>query len=327
LIGTAFATDFTTFFALFLVYGLLYVPTLSVANSLAFAHLKDPAREFGFVRMGGTVGWIVVSWPFIFLLGDKADAMQTRWVFIVAGILSFVLAAYSLMLPHTPPRKDAAGLDRFAWLRAARLLAVPHVLVLFIVILIDSVIHNGYFVVIDGFLTQIGISAKMTMVVSSIGQVAEILAMLVLGAVLTRVGWKWTMIVGVLGHAVRYGVFAFFGTADHQLLIIAIQILHGICYAFFFATVYIYVDAVFPADVRSSAQGAANLLILGAGMVFASQLFPRLAALYTVRDAAGVAMVDYGRLFLVPTLMAIAGIGLLAIFFKPPTVRPEQVAG
>jgi len=327
LIGTAFATDFTTFFALFLVYGLLYVPTLSVANSLAFAHLKDPAREFGFVRMGGTVGWIVVSWPFIFLLGDKADAMQTRWVFIVAGILSFVLAAYSLMLPHTPPRKDVAGLDRFAWLRAARLLAVPHVLVLFIVILIDSVIHNGYFVVIDGFLTQIGISAKMTMVVSSIGQVAEILAMLVLGAVLTRVGWKWTMIVGVLGHAVRYGVFAFFGTADHQLLIIAIQILHGICYAFFFATVYIYVDAVFPADVRSSAQGAANLLILGAGMVFASQLFPRLAALYTVRDAAGVAMVDYSRLFLVPTLMAIAGIGLLAIFFKPPTVRPEKVAG
>jgi len=326
LVGTAFATEFTTFFALFLVYGLLYVPTLSVANSLAFTHLKDPAREFGFVRMGGTVGWIVVSWPFIFLLGDTADVEQTRWVFIVAGILSFVLAAYSLILPHTPPRKDAAGLDRFAWLRAARLLAVPHVLVLFIVILIDSVIHNGYFVVIDGFLTQVGISAKMTMVVSSIGQVAEIAAMLVLGVVLTRVGWKWTMIVGVLGHAIRYAVFAFFGTADHQVLIIAIQVLHGICYAFFFATVYIYVDAVFPVDVRASAQGAANLLILGAGMVFASQLFPRLAALYTVHDAAGVAVVDYGRLFLVPTVMAIVGIALLGFFFKPPTVRPEAVA-
>src|SRR5690606_14783130 len=153
LIGTAFVTSFAAFFSLFLLYGLLYVPTLSVANSLAFAHLRDPAGEFGFVRMGGTAGWIAVSWPFIFLLGERADAQQTRWVFIGAGILSLVLAAYSLTLPPTPPRKDVAGLDRFAWLRTARLFAVPHVLVLFIVILVDSTIHNGYFVVIDGFLT------------------------------------------------------------------------------------------------------------------------------------------------------------------------------
>lgn len=324
LIATAFVTDFPTFFALFLVYGLLYVPTLSVANSLAFAHLKRPAEEFGFVRMGGTVGWIAVSWPFIFLLGDKADPLQTRWVFIVAGLLSLVLAAYSMTLPHTPPRKDVVGLDRFAWLRAARLFAVPHVLVLFIVILIDAVVHNGYFVVIDGFLSQVGISPKMTMVVSSIGQMAEIVTMLVLGLALTKLGWKWTMIIGILGHALRYGVFAFFGTPEYQWLVILVQALHGICYAFFFATVYIYVDAVFPADVRTSAQGAANLLILGAGMVFASQLFPRLAAHFTVTSAAGDAVVDYGKLFLVPTAMAIGAILLLGLFFRPPTRGPVK---
>jgi MFS family permease len=324
LIATAFVTDFPTFFALFLGYGLLYVPTLSVANSLAFANLRKPAEEFGFVRMGGTVGWIVVSWPFIFLLGDQSDPLQTRWIFIVAGILSLALAAYSLTLPHTPPRKNVEGLDRFAWVRAARLMAVPHVLVLFIVILIDSIIHNGYFVVIDGFLSQVGISAKMTMVVSSIGQVAEIATMLILGTVLKKLGWKWTMIVGIFGHAARYGVFAFFGTPDFQWLIIAIQALHGICYAFFFATVYIYVDAVFPADVRTSAQGAANLLILGAGMVFASQLFPRLAAYFTVTSATGTAVVDYSQLFLIPTAMAIGAILLLGLFFRPPTPGPDK---
>lgn len=325
LIGTALVTSFPAFFALFLVYGLLYVPTLSVANSLAFANLKDPAAEFGFVRMGGTAGWVAVSWPFIFLLGDHADAAQTRWVFIVAGLLSLVLAGYSLTLPHTPPRKDAAGLDRFAWLRAARLLAVPHVLVLFLAIFVDAVIHNGYFVVIDGFLTQVGISAKLTMVVSSLGQVAEIVTMLVLGAVLKRLGWKWTMIVGVLGHAVRYSVFALWGTPEHAWLIVAVQVMHGICYAFFFATVYIYVDAVFPADVRASAQGAANLLILGVGMVLASQLFPRLAAHYTHLGADGAAVVDYGKLFLVPTVLAVTTMGLLAVFFRPPTARPGEV--
>lgn len=327
LVAAAFVTRFPAFFALFLVHGLLYVPTISVANSLAFAHLANPAAEFGVVRTGGTIGWIAVSWPFIFLLGDTADAAQTRWVFIVAGIISLVLAGYSLTLPHTPPRRNAAGVDRFAWFRTARMFAVPHVAVLFLVILVDAIIQNGYFVVIDQFLTQVGISAKLTMVVSSIGQVAEIVTMLVLGAVLKRLGWKWTMITGVLGHAVRYSVFAFCGTPEHAWLIAGIQVLHGICYAFFFAAVYIYVDAVFPADVRASAQGAANLLILGVGMVGASQLFPRLVAHYSFVTTGGAAAVDYGRLFLVPTAMAIGAILLLAFFFRPPTARPAGAPG
>ena len=310
------------FFALFLLYGLLYMPTLSVANSLAFAHLRDPAREFGFVRMGGTVGWIVVSWPFIFLLGDRADASQTRWVFIVAGLISLLLAGFSLTLPHTPPRQDAAGPDRFAWLRAARLLRQPFVAVLFVVIFFDSVIHNGFFVVIDGFLTHVGISAKMTMVVSSIGQMAEIVTMLMLGAVLRRLGWKRTMILGILGHVVRYGIFALFADSGQPWVIVAVQVLHGICYAFFFATVYIFVDAVFPTDVRASAQGGANLLILGVGMVVASQVFPRLIAVLTPAGGA----VDYARLFLIPTAVAAGSILLLLVGFHPPTRGPAPSA-
>jgi MFS family permease len=322
LIATAFVSSFPAFFALFLIYGLLYVPTLSVTNSLAFAHLRNPSGEFGFVRMGGTVGWIIVSWPFIFLLGDHAGAMETRWIFVVAGVLSLVLAGYSLTLPHTPPRTDMTGTDRLAWVRTAKFIAQPQVFILFLVVLIDAVVHNGYFVLIDGFLTQVGISARMTMVVSSIGQGAEIIAMLILGTVLAKLGWKWTMIIGVLGHAIRYGTFALFGTSEYQWLVILIQLMHGICYAFFFATVYIYVDKVFPADVRSTAQGAANVLILGGGMFFASQLFPQLAARFTIIDSVGVAAVDYSRLFAIPTAMAIVGILILAIFFKPPTARP-----
>ncbi len=328
LIATAYMKDFWPFFGCFLVYGLLYVPTISVTNSLAFANLKDPAKEFGFVRMGGTIGWIIVSWPFIFLLGDKADAAQTSWVFIVAGLISFALAAFSLTLPHTPPRPAEAGMDRVAWVKALRLLKQPYVLVLFLVTFIDSTIHNGYFVVIDGFLQKVGISANMSMVVSSIGQVAEILTMLVLGTVLKKLGWKITLMIGILGHLARFGVFAFFGTPDHAWLIVAIQVLHGVCYAFYFVTVYIFVDAVFPKDVRSSAQGLFNLLILGVGMVVASQLFPRLAAAYSTPAAemGGVAEVDYHQLFLVPSGMALVGILILALFFRPPTVSPENVS-
>jgi MFS family permease len=325
LIGAAYARDFWPFFGCFLVYGLLYVPTISVTNGLAFANLAEPAKDFGFVRMGGTVGWIVVSWPFIFLVGEKATPDQVRWIFLVAAILSFVMAAFSLTLPHTPPRRDAQGLDRLAWVRASRLLATPFVLVLFIVTFIDAVIHNGYFVVSDRFLTErVGIAGNLSMVVMSIGQVAEIVTMLILGSVLIRIGWKWTMIIGILGHAARFATFAFF--PDMPGIIIAVQVLHGICYAFFFATVYIFVDAVFPKDVRASAQGLFNLLILGLGMVAASFLFPALMTRLTHTqmgpEGVMVGAVDWQKVFLIPTGLALLGIVLLALFFRPPSERP-----
>ena len=73
--------------------------------------------------------------------------------------------------------------------------------------------------------------------------------------------------------------------------------LHGICYAFFFATVYIFVDEFFPKDVRASAQGLFNLMILGFGPLVANILGPRLMG--ETFNSAGV--VDFRSLFLVPT--------------------------
>ena len=322
LLGCAFLTDFWPFFGAFLVFSVMYVPSMSVANALAFANLKDPAKQFGTIRMGGTIGWILVSWPFVFLLTAHAGPDEIRMIFIVAAIVSFVFAGYSLTLPHTPPNKSGAGTDPLAWRKAIKLLGVPSIAVLFLVTFIDSTIHNGYFVMADGFLTnRVGIDANLSMIVLSIGQVAEIVTMFILGAVLVRLGWKATMIVGILGHGARFLVFAFF--PDSVPTIVGVQLLHGICYAFFFATVYIFVDAAFPKDVRSSAQGLFNLLILGVGNVAASFLFPALMAQWTDPATGGV---DYRTLFLVPAGMAVVAVLLLALFFRPAERAPTSVA-
>lgn len=322
LLATGFMRDFWPFFACFLVYGLLYVPTISVTNSLAFTHLADPAKDFGFVRMGGTIGWIVVSWPLVFLLDAKSTVEQLRWIFFVAAIISFALAAFSLTLPHTPPRPATSGESGLAWVKAVKLLKLPYVLVLFLVTLIDSTIHNGYFVLIAGFLqSAIKMPDNWISAVTTIGQVAEIVTMLALGTVLKRLGWKLTMLLGIAGHLVRFLVFAFFNSPSDMYLIIAVQVLHGICYAFFFATLYIWVDDVFPKDIRTSAQGLFNLLVLGAGLVLANFWFGAHKA--TVTSATGV--VDYHKLFLLPSGLAAAAVVLLAVFFRPPTARPAEV--
>jgi nucleoside transporter len=317
LLGTAFSTSFLPFFTCYLIYSLVYVPTLSVTNTVAFTHLPNPA-EYGSVRSGGTVGWIMASWPFVFILGAHADAAQVRSIFIVAAVISFIMAAFSLGLPHTPPRTEG-NVDKLAWRRALGLLRKPVVAVLFLVTFIDSVVHNGYFVLSDAFLTnRVGIAGNLSMVVLSLGQVAEILTMLVLGTVLARLGWRWTMIVGILGHAARFLAFSFL--ADSIPAIIAVQLLHGICYAFFFATVYIFVDEAFPKDVRSSAQGLFNLLILGVGNMVASFMFPAIVARLTGPDG----VVDYTTVFLVPAGLAGLGAMLLLIAFRPETHGPAK---
>src|ERR1700761_5848481 len=70
------SAPFWPFFLLMLLHSVFYVPTISIANSIAFANLKDPAKEFGPIRVWGTIGWIVASWPFIFILVDWAKVPQ-----------------------------------------------------------------------------------------------------------------------------------------------------------------------------------------------------------------------------------------------------------
>ena len=314
ILGMYWVKDFNTFFGLMLVHSLLYVPTISVANTLAFTHLKDAQKEFGLVRMGGTVGWILAAWPLYFVLQGKtgvAAVAAEQNIFLISGGASLLLAVFSLSLPHTPAKPAISGESPFAWLSAAKLLAKPYLLALFVVTFIDATIHNGYFLMADGFLKSVGIKPEWVMPVMSIGQVAEIVTMAILGKVLVRLGWKTTMIIGIMGHAARYSVFAFMPTS--QSMIIAVQVLHGICYAFFFATLYIFIDAAFPKDARTSAQGLFNLLVLGLGDLAAKWIFIPLQGSLTVKD-----VVDYKQLFLVPTGMALVAAVLLALFFNPP---------
>ena len=349
ILSLAFTTSFWPFFSLMLVHCLLYVPTNSIANSIAFANIKDPQKEFGLVRVGGTIGWILAAWPFTFILVDwdkvhaanpeglgkwvetvfgsglTGAALQrgTRWTFIVAGIASLVLAVYSLTLPHTPPKKVEKGADRFAWLEAFKLLKQPFMLVLWLVTFVDAFVLYSYFNWTGTFLGAsaeaggVGIKGNWIMPVMSLGQVAEMVTMFILGATLKRLGWRWTMVIGILGHAARFTVYAFWPSATP---VIVVQLLHGICYAFFFATVYIFADEFFPKDVRASAQGLFNMMVLGIGALVANSVCPYLMQQVFAHNG----VTDFRTMFLVPMFAALLAAIALALFFHPPARKQAE---
>ncbi|HEX7630527.1 MAG TPA: nucleoside permease, partial [Lacunisphaera sp.] len=315
MIGLFFTKDFTVFFTLMLIHSICYVPTISVANSLVFSHLKDAQAEFGKVRMGGTIGWILASWPLYFVLKGVSGAELQHalgYIFWVAGGASLLLAVFSLSLPHTPPKPAGGSAEALAWREAfGVLLSKPYVLVLFIVTFIDSTVHNGYFLLTGGFLGHIGVKAENIMPIMSIGQVMEIVTMAGLGYFLKRLGWRWTMTLGILGHAARFLVFAF--ASSSIATVVAVQLIHGICYAFFFATLYIFIDVAFPKDVRTSAQGLFNLLVLGLGDLAAKWIFIPLQAKLT-HDG----VVNYQQLMLAPAALGILAAVILLVGFNPP---------
>ena len=264
----------------------------------------------------GVVDWLKTALG----TGKKGNDLlkATSYTFMVSGIASLALAALSLTLPHTPPRPPAEGGDKLAWLEAVKLLRKPFVLVLFFVTFLDAAIHQAYFYWSATYLKGgVGIPANWIMPIMSIGQVAEIATMAFLGYVLKRLGWRFTMVVGILGHAGRFAAFAFY---PEPAVAILVNVLHGICYAFFFATVYIFIDEFFPKDIRSSAQGLFNFLILGAGPFVSNFVSAALADQYaTARDKNGAPIkFDFQQIFLYPCAVALVAAVLLMLFFHPP---------
>ncbi len=334
------------FFGCMAVHCLFFVPTISVTNAIAFANIQDAQKEFGMVRLWGTIGWIAAAWPFVFLLLDwskipplgeggfvtwlgnafatglegQALNQAKSWAFLTAGLASLLLAGFSLALPHTPPKPAQATDSQFAWLEAMQYLKHPFLLVLFIVTFIDAAVHDGFFYFAFTYLAKVGVPQNWVQAAMSVGQIAEIGTMAFLGVVLKTFGWRTTMICGILGHTARFCVFAF---VPDPIAAVAVNVLHGICYAFFFATLYILVDEVFPKDTRTSAQGLFNFLILGMGPIAARYIWPALNSAYTSKETG---VVDYRHLLLYPAGAALFAAVMLLLFFHPPKPGTDAAA-
>jgi MFS family permease len=353
ILGLVYVKTFWPFFGLMLLHCFFYVPTLSVANAIAFANLKDGRKEFGSIRLWGTVGWVAAAWPLVFIPIDwarvpsRADlggfvpwistalrtlktgpAMEAAMTgtFVVAGIASLVLAVFCLFLPHTPPSTEKAA--PFAPWAAIKLLKVPSLLVLFIVTFFDSLVHYCYYFWTSRFLQSIGVAENFIAPAMSIGQVMEVVAMAMLGLTIKKLGWKRTLILGIVSQMVRFGVYSF-GTRDTIWMVIAVNLVHGFAYACFFGAVFIYVDEHFPKDLRTSAQSLFSLMILGISQFASNFLWGGLGEMFsTTTEVAGkvVKVVDFHTLFLVPVGVSLFAAILLAVFFRPSPAINETTS-
>ena len=291
---TAYQTDYSAWLVLSIIYSIVYMPTLALSNSITFAHMKDPDSDFPKIRVWGTIGWIAASWAFPmiwlqtdlnfqwmppFIVGSEVANVTSRLAdaLIFSGVISVTYGLFCFMLPNTPPKKDAV--EKLAFKKAFELFNQTSFTILVVASLTVSIIHQIYFLQTGPFLSSIGLKDSQIGPAMTVGQFAEIAAMAYLGFFLKRFGFRKVIFLGVLAYAARYAVF---GTVTLPIWIMVVsQAFHGICYAFFFAGAYIYVDKIADEDVRHSAQTVFGMIILGGGPVIGGWLSGYLQETFT----------------------------------------------
>lgn len=259
-------TRFGSIYLLVLLYSVVYMPTLGLANVIAFRQIKDSKTEFAPIRVLGTIGWICAG-LIVGHMGAEATALPLK---LAAGA-SVILALYSILLPHTPPEaKEEFSLNTLFPVEVRRMFRDRGFLIFAIASFLICVPLQFYYAFTNLFLNQAGVAnaaGKMTG-----GQMSELGCMLLIPFFFRRLGVKWMLVAGMGAWVLRYICFAYGDPGAGVWMFWLGILLHGICYDFFFVTGQIYTDRKAPLAYRSAAQGLITLITYGAGMLLGSWL-------------------------------------------------------
>ncbi len=262
-------TGFAGLMTLLVINALCFMPTLALANSLAFRNI-DNRDKFSHVMVWGTIGWICSGLTVDFILGGTGKA-----IFYLAGGGAAAMAIYSLVgLPHTPPKgKEAAGGDVLG-LGALKLMKDPVFLIFAACVFLISIPLSFYFTWCNAFLVET--DRPNPTALQTLCQFSEILVMIIMPWFITRIGLKYILVIGMAAWAVRYVCFS---SMLFPLIVFGLLV-HGFCYCFVFIASFIFTDKKAPQGMSASAQSLVAFIIWGVGMFFGTQIAGVTAAKY-----------------------------------------------
>ncbi len=236
------------------LYNLCSAPTISLTTSITMSRLDEPKRQFGPVRALGTIGWMAGC-----LLISVLNADASTLAGFTGALLWLGLAGFTFLLPEIEPPKSV---EHLSWherlgLDALTLLKHPDHRVIFLCACLLNIPLAAFYPYTPPHLLDLGLHKPAAWM--SLSQIAEIFAMFMLGALLTRLRLKWILLAGLGFALARYGLFVL----NTQASVVAGLALHGCVYTLFFTTAQIYVNERVDAAWRTRAQALLTLMNSG----------------------------------------------------------------
>ena len=301
----------------------LYAPTLALGNSLSLHHLRDSKTDFPRVKILSAVGWIAGGVTLSLMKGEQSPDQ-----FYLAGAVSVLLGAFSLVLPHTPPKKvgQNISLGQMLGLDALALMKKPSFAIFIACLFLICIPLYFYFVMMSIYLTELqwtGLAGKMTL-----AQISDVIFLFLLPLMLKGLGYKKTIFIGILAWAARYLLLV--GSVNaltlQTPLIFAAILLHGVCYDFLFIAGQLYVDDEANERIRGACQGFIAFILWGIGAFVGTMLAGKVLAIHTLADVAGPIQHNWREIWMTPALGASAVLVLFLIFFRdPPRKSPPNI--
>ena len=316
------STDFNAFYPYVLGYMIAYMPTLALVNSVSFNQMDDPAKQFPMVRVWGTVGWIVAGLVISFVF--KWDSIENIGkgmlsnTFLMVAIASAILGLFSFTLPKTPPnrgKEEEVKISDILGLDALNLLKDRNFLIFFLASVLICIPLAFYYQNISPYLTEYKVENSTAW--ASLGQMSEVLFMLLLPFFFKKYGFKKTILLGMLAWTIRYLLFAYGNTGQLFFMIIIGIALHGICYDFFFVSGQIYTDSKAGEKVKSAAQGLITLATYGVGMLVGFWV----AGQIVDQNLIGEGLHSWKDIWVFPSVFAVVVLVLFALLFKNEKVQ------
>ena len=294
----------TSFYWVILFYALLYMPTIALSNSIAFSQMTDPGKQFPWIRVFGTLGWIVAG-----LTIGQLDIEKTATTFYLAAGVSGLLGLISFILPNTPPKAATNDASSALGTEAFVLFKERPYMVFFIAAILVCIPLSFYYGFANPFLNEVHLenaASKMTL-----GQVSEAAFILAIPFLFNRIGVKKMLLMGMTAWILRYIFFAYGNAADHAWMLYAGIILHGICYDFFFVTGYMYTEKKAGDKIKNAAQGLFTFATYGVGMFIGTWFSGFTVDKYKVGE-----LHNWQSIWLVPAAIALGVLIFFSIFFK-----------
>lgn len=296
---------FSLFFPVLLLYSICFMPTMALTNSISFANLSKPSKEFSRIRLFGSLGWIASG---LMISAMGLESFSTP--FLIGAAISFISGLFALILPYRAPVKatEKATVSQILGFDAFKLIREKSFAVLLIFSALICIPLAFYDSFTNLFITDVGIENAAAAM--SLGQIAEVIFLFSFPFFFLKLGYKGSIVAAMVAWIVMYGSFSMGAFSGNTAFLYGVLPLHGFCFTFFFVAGQLYVDEKAPTSLRNSAQGLITFATYGLGKYGGTLTAGRVVDRFTKGD-----IYDWAAIWIVPLIMAVVfTLGFVLLF-------------